>query len=791
MSSLRSDFGQAVRSLSRHPGATTLIAVSLALTIGVSAAAFSVLDAVLWRSLPVRAPSELVNIWAKDRQQRPDQLSWVEFEAVAAGSPGLAQVFAQSRHVAEVRLSDRTEFPLVAGTSDNYFDLLGVSAASGRVYHRAGGYDGEVVISHRYWQRALGGDPSVLSHGLRVNGSDLRVIGVLPPGFGGANRGLAVDLFVPSQTAYGVLRFGDLEDKRNTDFEVVGRLRPGATTEGVRRDVEAALRHVDQEGQSPGPLRTCLVERLDGSNEPRTAATSALFGGIVLLILLVATANVANMRLAQNEERRSETAIRLALGASRFALWRLHLAEMIVLGGMSAALSALVAAWIIDLAPAMLFSERFIDFFIRFDVRTWTFSLGAVLLVALVGTVLPLRDAGRTAVQVNLATRGTTRTSRWLPALVVVQIAMVTGVVSVAGLLLQSLQNTSTIRPAMDPDRPLVLVAGFYESDDQVFAKASDIAAQLGTLPGVRRVAFARRALLSGSGGGAAVPFERDGQPALSFRYNQVSADYFAATGARVLRGRTFTAADAAGTSQVVMVNESFIRRFASDGQEPLGRWVRVAGADRQIVGIVENGPTNHLKEKAEPYFYFPFAQRPTSSVTFFVQTDGRPRDFVAAVRTRLASVAPTYRALAVQTMGEFMQMAKSEETLTASIAGGLGLLGLLLAAGGLFGVTLFAVGRRTREFGVRAALGASASTLTRQVLMESTWLVGLGIALGSGLAIGGYQLVRQDLYGVSSWDATSLVAAIATVVLVSMAATLQPALRAARIDPVIALRHE
>jgi putative ABC transport system permease protein len=793
MSSLASDLRFGARSLFRRPGAAVVIVVSLATTIGVASAAFSVLDAVVWRALPVRAPSELVEVWAKDRQQRPDQLTWLEFEAVGARGGTLSDVIAQTRHSMGVKLADRTEFPLIAATSDNYFDALGVDAVLGTVFHTAAGRDGEIVVSHRYWQRALGGDPGILTRGLRVGNVDLRVIGVLPSGFAGANRGLAVDLFVPIQTAYGVMRFGGLTEKGNNDFEVMGRLRPGATPDAARREVEAALRHVDEEGQSPGPGRTSLVRHLDGSDEPQSAATSALFAAIVLLVLLVAAANVANMRLAQNEERRGETAIRLALGASRFALWRQHLAEMLVLGAVAAALSSIIAAWLIDLAPSVLFAgERFVDFFIRFDVRTWAFSLGSVLLVAFVGTALPFRDASRTKVSANLVARGTTRTARWLPALVVVQIAIATGIICVAGLLWQSLEHVSAIRPAMDPDRPLVLAAGFWESNaSMATTKAEALATRLAALPGVRRVAFARRALLSGSGGGAAVPVELPGQPALIFRFNQVSPGYFATTGARVLRGRAFTAGDSPQSTLVVMVNEAFVRRFLGAGADPLGRWITIAGADRQIVGVVEDGPTNHLREAAEPYFYFPFAQRTSSEVTFFVEAAGSPGELLPRVRSELSTADPSYIPLSIQTMAEHMQGARTEETLTATVAGGLATLRLLLSAAGLFGVTLFAVGRRMREFGVRMALGATASALGQQVIRESLALVGSGLAIGGGLAYAGYRLVRQQLYGVSAWDATSLAGAVGIVVSVSLAAALQPALRAARVDPAVALRND
>jgi predicted permease len=790
MWSLLSDLRLAFRSAIRRPGATALVLVSLAATIGVAAAAFSILDAIVWRSLPVREPGELVAVWARDREQRPDQLTWREYRSIAARVPGLSGILAQSRHSARVRLADRMEIALIAAVSDNYFDMLGVGASPGAVFHAGAGGDAEIVISHRYWLRALSGDPEVLSHPLRVNDVDLRVVAVLPPGFSGANRGLAVDLFVPIQTAFGVLRYGSLDNPRNTDFELIARLKPAATLDGVQREVEATFRLLDQNRESPEPGRTALIRRLDGSDDRETRAISTVFASIVLLVLLVAAANIANMRLALGEERRGDTAIRVALGASRGALWRQQLSEMLLLGATGTALAALVASWLIGMAPALLFAgERYAEFYIRFDARTFLFSLGAMLLVALVGTVLPLRAASSVALSMTGVSRGLTRRSPWVPALVVVQVAFVTGIVSVAGLLGQSLENVSAIRPAMDPDRPLVLTDGYWLAPGDPAARAESLAASFSVLPGVKRVAFARRAPLSGSGGGATVPVELQGQPAFAFRFNQVSPSYFETTGGRVVGGRAFTSADSAGSTKVIMVSEALARRFFARSRDAIGAWVRVAGGDRQIVGIVEDGPTIHLRESAEPYLYFPFAQRPSGEVTFFVEAPGNPADLVGAVRKQLAADS-TFVPYGVRTMAEHMNAARSEERLTVSIAGALGLLGLVLAAAGLYGVMQFAVSRRTREFGVRMALGATGRTLGFQIVRESSALVAAGMSVGVGLAYAGYRLLRYQLYGISSWDPTSLLGAAIVVVAVALVATLQPALRAARVDPVIALRQ-
>jgi putative ABC transport system permease protein len=787
-----SDLRLAFRALGHRPGATALVVVSLALTLGVCGTAFSVLDALFWRALPVTAPDQLAWVWAVDPQQRPDQLTWIEYRAVALRTAGVAEALAQDRKTVRVQLPDRLDRPLVAGVSNNFFDMLGVTAAAGTVFHRGPAQDEQVVVSDRYWRRALGGDPAIVGGTLQINGRPFRVLGVLPRGFGGPNRGLAVDLFFPEETMFGVLGYGSPLDPRNNDFEVLVRLRPGTDFAAVKRQVDGVLRQVDRDGLAMAPNRTSIVESLQASGLQAGARVGTLFVAILLLVLLVAAANVANMRLAQNEERRGETAIRLALGATGWHIWRQHLTEMAVLGGLGVAGAWLVIAWLVDLAPVLLFGgERFLDFGIRFDARTFAASVAGMLVVTLVGTLIPFRDVARRTLTADLRASAIRLPSRWLSGMVIVQIGFVTAIIVVAGLFVRSLDNVARIRPAMDTDRRIVLVSGYWESGGPPAVRADALASRLGAVPGVVRVAYARRALLSGSGGGAAVPVELPGKGTVQLRFNQVDPNYFATTGARVLRGRRFGRGDGADATPVILVNETFVRRFVTAGQSAVGSWFRVDGKDRQVVGVMEDGPTISLQEAPLPYLYFPFAQKPSSEPTFFVETSGDPAAAVARVRDGARRADPAFAVADVQTMRSLMSSARREHELAVTVTGGLAALCLLLASAGLFGVTMFAVSRRTREFGVRVALGATSTTLGRQVFRETSGRVVRGLAFGWGLAWAAQRLVQQQLYGVSALDPTALLSATAIVIAVALAASLQPALRASRIDPIRALRHE
>jgi predicted permease len=785
------DFCLAWRKLLRRPGAALLAIISLALAIGFSTAAFSVVDAYYYRALPVRDPGRLAYAMVRDREGRLDGLNWAEFQAIQQQAHTLDGIMVQNRVGPVVKLPDRYDFPITAGVSDNFFDVLGVGAAIGRVFRAGSGTDGQLVLTDRYWKSAFGGDPAICGRTVSVGRTALTVIGVLPPGFSGSLRGLAVDLFVPHQAMFGSLRIGSPVALKDTQYEPLIRLKPGVTLEAARRDIDQVLRRRETAGLAHEPGRAAAVFSFTRPEIKPETTPGDLFPWIVLLVLAIAAANFAGLRLIENQARRRETGVRLALGAGRAALLRQHLSESLLLAGAGAVLGLLLADWLIDFAPALLYNgQRYSEYYIRLDARVFAFSAGAMLLVAAVGALIPLRDVWKVGVIPALQAVSSPSANRWLAALVVVQMALVTAAADAAGLLWRSLENVAAVRPAMDPDRQLLIVAGVWTTGGPLATRSDHLAGELSTLPGVVSVAYCRRVMLWGSGGGQRVTLDRPGQPTFTYRFNQVSPGYFATTGARVLRGRTFSEGDGPNSTTVAMVSEAFVRKF-SPTREAIGAWVRLDGKDRQIVGIVEDGPSENLKEAIEPFVYFPFAQRPSSDVTYFLETAREAGRITAPARERIRKADAAFMAYDFLTLSQHMRRQRSEEQLAADLCSGMALLCMVLAAAGLFGVTLYAVGRRMREFGVRVAMGATPVLLARQVIREALRLALAGVALGCGLALAGQHLLRGLLYGVSPSNPRMLAGAVVLVALLALSAAALPARRAAHADPIAALRIE
>jgi len=458
MHRLRRDLRLGLRTLLRRPGVTALAVGSLGLAIGFSTAAFSILDAYALRDMPVRNPNELLRGLVRTRENRGDGVSWTEYQALVNGVRSLSGLAVEDREGARVKLPDRDDFPILCYVSDNYFDVLGVNAAQGVVFHAGAGQDQTTVITDHYWRTKLGSDPAIVGRTLPVGRTVLRIIGVLPPGFTGPNRGLLGEMYMPPQTFFGSLQANSPADLRYSSYELFGRVRPGATRQQAQREADGVLRAVESASLAPGPERKMSFSDFGEGTIWKKLENNAAMLGAALLLILVAAANLANLRLVENEGRRHETAIRLALGAGRLDLARQHLAETLLLAGAATGLGLIIARWLIGLAPALFYGgQTVIDYGIRLDGRTFAFSAGALLAVASIGAAAPLADAWRRRIVPALHGSRSTRPSRWLAVLVVAQMALVTGVACSAGLLWRSVDQLARIRPAMDPSREMLL----------------------------------------------------------------------------------------------------------------------------------------------------------------------------------------------------------------------------------------------------------------------------------------------------------------------------------------------
>ena len=531
---------------------------------------------------------------------------------------------------------------------------------------------------------------------------------------------------------------------------------------------------------------------------PNWTASLIYGGGLLLalsLVLFVACANVAQMRLAQAESRRKEIGVRLALGAGAWRVTRQLLVETALLTVVGAGVGILLAQSLMQKAAQFLSAGTDeVDFGIRLDYRVLAFTLLAAMLAVFFSGLAPARHAVRLSVsEVLKAEQGVAGTRRgWQKKLLVVwQVAVSVALFGVALMFLASLRNAVAVRPGLDPQKKLfVMTVGQGWRIDPA-AWSEQACERLAGVPGVRGATFARRLPLSDSGGGYTVRVEFPGQTPVAVHENDIGGNYFALMGTRVLAGRGIDSNDRAGSALVAVVSHTFARQFFP-GKNPVGEWLRIARQMRQIVGVAEDGPSINLHESIQPFVYLSYGQAPSSGdITLMVETAGEPESLARALRAELKRYDPKAAVYSSQTLRQQMDQALSQDRVMASAAGGLGIFGVLLTAAGLFGVLQYSVNRRTRELGLRLALGARTVEIQRMVLSESVRIAAWGIPIGLILLACAGWAVRSWLLGVTPLNPLVYVSSAAGVLVLTLLAAWLPALRATRVDPMAALRSE
>lgn len=804
------DLRVALRGLMARPGFTTLATLTLALGVGASGAVFSVLDALYFRPLPLREPDRLVRITRPSPKTVFGLLSYPEFQEIAAASPAFSDVVAIGGRGVTLHEKGETRMLLVKYVSPLFFDTLGVPIGQGRAL-RAGDEHSQtplVVINHRLWQERLAGRTDVVGSQIRLNDTFFTVAGVTRPDFVGLDRTVKSDVFILAEHARFAVEglANEITDRSARWFEVYARLEPGVSAEPARAQLQALSSRWAAE--DPGPYEGAGLRLADFNDAYRgDVLQGAVFLGLVVLVLLVACANAANLTLARNESRRRELAVRAALGASRARLVRQLLAESFLLSVLGVGLGLAVTRGLMTFLPILVppGSDAYV-LDARFDLRLAAFVAMILAMSTAMVAAVPAWRHSRPEVIEDLKTgRPVAGAKNWSARelIVVSQMAVTVVVLIAAGLLSRSLSRSAEIDAGFDPRKN---VATFYlvpalrgysaEASHRFFEDARQSAL---ALPGVRHASYAIRLPAQANEAGWASDFfvpgvtPPSGEDAFRIRYDIVGPDYFETLGARILKGRGVGEIDSAASMPVAVVNRTFAERMWP-GEDPVGKRLvmgRKSRVEREVVGLAENGRIANLAEAPEPYVYVPFAQMPQGFALLLVETTRAPESLFNPVRTRIAQMDASVAVLEASTLAEHRASILFEQSRDARIGAGVSLLGLALGMVGLYGVITLVTVARTREIGVRIALGARRADVLKLVLEQGFRLAAAGSMLGVALGLALTRVLASRLHGISTTDAVSFLGGSACLLFGALTASAIPAVRASRINPIAAIREE
>jgi putative ABC transport system permease protein len=838
MDDLLQDLRYALRTLAKSPGFTSVVVLTLALGIGANTAIFTLMDQVLFRFLPVEQPGRLVVLdgpgpFSGSSHNHSDTLTplshpiFMELRDKSSVFSGVLAEFTIPLHVTLGAQTEKVDGVLVSGT---FFDVLGLRPAAGRLLtlddDRTPGGHPVAVLSHGFWTRRFAADPKIVGQGLLVNGQHMTVVGIAPPGFHGVEVGESLDVFVPLMMQPQVIPTWTrgLNDWRVRWLTVMARLKPGVSVEQAKASVNvlygqllledlARIETKSERFRTEFPKKR--LELLPGGRgvsglRDQSKTPLLMLMGMVGLVLLIACANVANLLLARASSREKEIALRLALGASRGRLVRQLLVECLVLSLAGGALGIAFSMWTADLLlRALPFEGAARVLSPDPDVRVGLFAVVLSVLTGVVFGLVPALQSTRPDLAPVLKNEagtlmGGSAPFRFRKGLVVAQVALSLLLLIGAGLFTRSLMNLRQLDPGFEPQRLMAFSVdpslNGYPLERRV-ALFEQIQGDIAAEPGVRSVSLAEVALMTDSHNSSTVAVEgyepKDGEN-VNPDVNRVGPQFFATLGISLLAGRDFTDADRSGAPKVAIVNESFARYFFGD-KDPLGRHIgfgrgkdKDKATDIEIVGLVKDGKAAKLREKPLRFVYMPFTQQPNlGEMTFYARTSADPQGLAPRLRAIVQKADATLPVANLKTMGTQINESLLVERLVAVLSAAFGLLATLLAAVGLYGVMSYAVSLRTREIGVRVALGADRKTVLLMVLKEVAVLAVIGVAIGlpSGYTLG--RLVETQLFGLTARDPLTFVVATGTLLLTAFLAGYLPAMRATRVHPMTALRYQ
>lgn len=823
MNTLWQDLRYGIRVLLKQPGFTIVAVITLALGVGANTAIFSVTDRLLLRSLPVRDPDQLVLITSVSVSPHfvSNSFSYPVFKDYRADDQFMSGLIGFTRTQLQWKTVDRIERVPSEIVSGNYFDVLGVKAARGRTFSeeedKAPGTQPVIVISEAFRQKYFAAEDPI-GKTLTLNDQPLTVIGVTPREFSGLTLERPTEVWVPVLMHSQLEQSKFIENRNDRFLQLLGRVKSGVALSQAEAGFDLLAQRVKEAHTPAGTITKGLpfseqhIKFEPGGKgisilRKRFSSPLRLLMVIVGLVLFIACANVAGLQLARSLTRRKEMAIRLSLGANRWRLTRQLLTESLLLAVAGGAIGLLIAPWLVTL---IVNSQSRLDIARTLlgqgvDGRMLAFTVLSTIVAGLVFGVLPSWQSSRAQIVPVLKAEGGISNQRdrrlnFRSILVIGQLAVAVVVLIAAGLCIRSLRNLLAIDPGYKADNLLVVP---FELDEKQYDEGRGAAFQqqvferLASMPGVEASSYGLVMPFSGSKymssifveGRAPLPNEQ-----MAFDASVVGPRYHETMGIKIVAGRGFTDQDTTGAPKVVIINQALASRLFP-GENAVGKRLttKTNTTGMEIVGVTQDIKYHDLTEATLPHFDVPALQRDYSSYTNIVlRTQNDPADLVASVRAELLAMDPTLDVSDITPMSIQIRDALAATSLASSLVGVFGLLGLLLASIGLYGVMAWIVSRRTHEVGIRMALGAQPRDVLRLVLRQGLILTGAGLLIGLLAALVATRLLdTQQLYGVSPTDVFTFVAGAVVLTAVSLLACYIPARRAMKVDPLVALRYE
>ncbi len=843
MSAIWNDFRYALRGFRRTPLFTAVAILSLAFGIGANTAIFSLLDQVLLRLLPVKNPQQLVLLTMRGRHYGSNwggnAISYPMYKDFRDNNQVFSGMFCRFPTQTSLGYGNRTERVAAELVSGNYFPVLGVQAALGRTFtpddDRFPGGHPLVVLSYSFWQTRFASNPSIIGKALVINGRNMTVIGVAQAGFDGVELGHTSKIFIPMMMKAQITPFWDgLKDRRWRWVNAFGRLKAGVSMKQAKASLQPFMHSMlemevkeaafhNASSYTKQQFLKCWIDVLPGSQgrsylRQQLSTPLWLLMGITGAVLLLACANLANLLLARATARQREVAIRLAIGAGRGRIIRQLLVESLLLSSFGAMVGLALAFWADQLLLGVYLPADSGELTISAipDFRILAFTFCVMVATALIFGLVPALQSSRSEVGATLKDQAGSVVGGgsvgMRKVLVAAQVTLSLLLLIGAGLFLRTLTNLRGLGPGFSPERLVGFeldpsLNGYSAERSKVFYQR--LVDEVGAIPGVKSVSLASMRILEDNEWDSSMTVEgytaKPGQNPEPFM-NSISPNYFATLGVPILAGRDFTTKDVTQVKHgpepdnwnptTVIINENFAKKYFA-GRNPVGLHVGFGSdpgtkTDMQVIGVVKDIKYTNLRDEIPPQAFVPYlGGRFVGGMTVYVRTNLDPKQLMSIVRRKINALDSNLPVYDMRTTEEQIDLSLRNERLIASLSTLFGFLATLLAVIGLYGVMAYTVARRTREIGIRMALGAIQGNVIWMVMREVLLLIAVGVLVGLPAAIGLSRLVRSQLYGLAPHDPTTLL--LSTVVLVAVAclAGFVPALRASRIDPTRALRYE